>query len=79
MYSQLASGGIVNKEEAAELYDVNVRSIQRDIADIREFVESHTLYSKNINTVIFDRKADGYRLRRPVFRIFSVDDTDGQE
>ena len=73
MYSKLMEGGIIDKDEAAEEYDVNVRSIQRDIADIREFVESGTMFSENINTVVFDRHEGGYRLRRPIFRRISID------
>ena len=74
IYTRLMEGDVINKDEAAKLYGVDIRSIQRDIADIRKFVESGTQYSENINTVIFDRSEGGYRLRRPIFRRLSVDD-----
>ena len=74
IYTQLMEGGVINKDEAAEFYGVDVRSIQRDIADVRKYVESGTQYAEHINTVVFDRHEGGYRLRRPIFRRLSVDD-----
>lgn len=37
IYTKLTEGYIVNRAEEAALYDVNERSIQRDIDDIRSF------------------------------------------
>ena len=74
LYSRFMEGGVIYKEEAAELYGVDVRTIQRDIADIRSFVESGSQFSNHINTIIYDRKEKGYRLRRPIFRKLSIED-----
>ena len=68
IYSKLMEGDIIDKDEAAEEYGVNVRSIHRDISDIREFVESESMFTDRINTIILDRKNGGYRLRNPMFR-----------
>lgn len=40
IYKKLVSGEIVSKVEEANNYGVNERSIQRDIDDIRSFMES---------------------------------------
>ena len=39
IYTQLLDGQIVNKTAEAQRYGVNERSIQRDIDDIRNFLE----------------------------------------
>ena len=39
LYQRLQNGEIVNKSNAAVQYAVNERSIQRDIQDIRTFME----------------------------------------
>ena len=39
LYQRLQNGAIVNKSNAAVQYAVNERSIQRDIQDIRTFME----------------------------------------
>ena len=63
MYKQMLDGGIIDKDEAAERYDVNVRSILRDIADIREFMEIRSLQTGDGNTVVYDRSQRGYRIK----------------
>lgn len=39
IYTELVNGKIINKAEMAKKYGVDVRSIQRDLADIRSFIE----------------------------------------
>lgn len=62
IYSKLANGYIVNKAEEAVNYGVNERSIQRDIDDIRNFIDSDPSMQGMMNAVIYDRSARGYRL-----------------
>lgn len=38
IYTKLINGDVINKEEEADRYHVNPRSIQRDIDDIRNFL-----------------------------------------
>ncbi len=64
MYIQMQEGGVVCKEEAAERYDVNQRSIQRDIVDIREFMDKRGLRTGDRNTIVFDRLKGGYRFKK---------------
>ena len=40
IYSKFINGEIVKKDEEALFYDVNERSIQRDIDDIRNYLVS---------------------------------------
>ena len=39
LYTKLLSGVLINKSEEARNYGVNTRSIQRDIDDIRSFLD----------------------------------------
>lgn len=64
MYSKLMNGYIVNKAEEAQIYGVNERSIQRDIEDIRGYLDTASTEDGIINTVIYDRNAKGYRLEQ---------------
>lgn len=64
IYTKLVNGYIVNKAEEAVNYNVNERSIQRDIDDIRNHLESNEAESGYINSVIYDRINKGYRLEQ---------------
>lgn len=39
IYTKLLSGNVINKFDEAQEYGVNERSIQRDIDDIRNYLE----------------------------------------
>lgn len=62
IYSKLINGYVVNKADEAANYGVNERSIQRDIDDIRNFIDSDPLMQGMMNSVIYDRAVSGYRL-----------------
>ncbi len=62
IYSRLMNGYVVNKAEEAQNYGVNERSIQRDIEDIREYMDQESLETGVLNNVIYDRESKGYRL-----------------
>lgn len=62
IYTKLINGSIVNKATEATDYGVNERSIQRDIDDIRNFMEQSIADSGVVNSVIYDRQEKGYRL-----------------
>ena len=64
IYSKLMNGEIVNKAEEAQKYHVNERSIQRDIDDIRNYMEQAVADSGVVNEVIYDRSLQGYRLEK---------------
>lgn len=64
IYSKLMNGYIVNKAKEAQNYGVNERSIQRDIEDIRSFMDKESTETGTINTVVYDRINKGYRLEQ---------------
>lgn len=63
IYTKLKEGHLVNKSEEAEDYGVNERSIQRDIDDIRAYLEND-MENGYIDSVTYDRNEKGYRLKR---------------
>jgi predicted DNA-binding transcriptional regulator YafY len=64
IYTRLINGGLVYKTEEAANYGVNERTIQRDIDDIRNYLEQRTDNSGIVNSVIYDREQRGYRLEQ---------------
>ena len=64
IYTKLINGAIVNKAEEANNYNVNERSIQRDIDDIRNFMDQSVADAGIVNSVIYDRIEKGYRLEK---------------
>lgn len=64
IYTKLMNGCLVNKVEEAQNHGVNERSIQRDIDDIRNFLELDSENTGLINSVIYDRIDRGYRLEQ---------------
>lgn len=64
IYTKLINGYTVKKDEEALIHNVNERSIQRDIDDIRAFFEDDALEKGFSNSVIYDRAEKGYRLER---------------
>lgn len=64
IYTKLLNGEVVCKSEEALRYDVNERTIQRDIDSIRLFLEAESEKSGFVNDVIYDRREKGYRLEK---------------
>lgn len=62
IYAKLADGYVVNKAEEAQRYGINERSIQRDIDDIRNFLDVDSERTGILNSVVYDRVCKGYRL-----------------
>lgn len=71
IYAKLMNGAIVNKAEEALHYNVNERSIQRDIDDIRNYLDQKGAEDGVLNTVIYDRVLKGYRLEKIYLRKFT--------
>ncbi len=68
IYTKLMNGAIVRKSEEALRYNVNERSIQRDIDDIRNYLDEAGTDDGALNSVIYDREKKGYRLEK-IYRI----------
>ena len=64
IYTKLLNGYLVSKAEESANYRVNERSIQRDIDDIRNYLEADGERVGCINSVIYDRIGKGYRLEQ---------------
>lgn len=64
IYTKLMNGYLVSKAEESVNYCVNERSIQRDIDDIRNYLELDCERVGCINSVIYDRINKGYRLEQ---------------
>lgn len=64
IYTKFMNGYLVSKAEEAANYGVNERSIQRDIDDIRNYLETDGERVGCINSVIYDRIGKGYRLEQ---------------
>lgn len=64
MYDRLMSGKLVNKSEAAQQFDVDERSIQRDLEEIRCYLHERINDYGVINELVYDRRQNGYRLER---------------
>lgn len=64
IYEKLKNGYIINKAEEANNFAVNERTIQRDIDDIRNFLEDNPTDPFFWNSVVYDRTKNGYRLEQ---------------
>lgn len=64
IYTKLMNGSLVRKEEEAAKYSVNERSIQRDIEDIRCFLENSAASSGYVDLLVYDWRRKGYCLEQ---------------
>lgn len=64
IYTKLMNGYLISKTEEATNYGVNERTIQRDIDDIRNYLENESERIGYINSVVYDRVGKGYRLEQ---------------
>jgi len=60
MYVRLCEGRTVNKSEDARRFGVDERSIQRDIDDIRAFLDERSVSSGDGRTIEYDRIKKGF-------------------
>ena len=64
IYTKLMNGQVVNKTELAQMYGVNPKSIQRDIEDIRNFLDNQVVEEGFHNQIFYDHRQKGYRLEQ---------------
>lgn len=64
LYTKLINGAVIYKIEEANNYGVNERSIQRDIDDIRNYLDIQGTEDGFLNSVVYDREQKGYRLEQ---------------
>ena len=63
LYQRLCAGRIIRKAEEARRFGVDERSIQRDIDDIRAFLEEQAAETGEGRTVVYDRRKKGFLLQ----------------
>lgn len=61
IYSKLVQGEIVNKKEMAKIFNVNERTIQRDLEDIRNYF-SENREVIGIKDIVYKHDKKGYRI-----------------
>lgn len=71
MYSRLAEGKVIYKAEEAEKYKCSLRSIQRDIEDLRVFFHNQSDASGVVQNIIYDKKLKGYKLVPPLRNVLT--------
>jgi predicted DNA-binding transcriptional regulator YafY len=62
LYKKFLQGKVVSKEKAAEYYGVNMKSIQRDIDTIRDFLADQASERGVLQSIEYDSQEKGYRL-----------------
>jgi predicted DNA-binding transcriptional regulator YafY len=62
----LLEGKSISKEETARDYNVSIRTIQRDIEDLREYFEDEMPFSGVRRSIIYDKEKKEYRLEPPI-------------
>ena len=71
LYTRLAEGKLIYKAEAAEHYKCSLRSIQRDIDDLRIFFHNQSDASGVVQEIIYDAKLRGYKLVPPLRNVLN--------
>ena len=71
LYTRLAEGKLIYKAEEAEHYKCSLRSIQRDIKDLRTFFHNQSDASGVVQDIIYDKKLKGYKLVPPLRNVLS--------
>lgn len=66
IYTRLKQGKIIYKSEESAEFKVAPRTIQRDIADIQCFLQNQSSVTGEVQEVIFDKGAGGYRLETKI-------------
>lgn len=64
LYNRLMEGDTLDKGEEALRFHVTMRSIQRDVDDVRAYLSDAAADGNVRNDVIYDRREKGYRLER---------------
>ena len=71
LYTRLAEGKLIYKAEEAEHYKCSLRSIQRDIEDLRTFFHNQSDASGVVQDIIYDKKLKGYKLVPPLRNVLT--------
>lgn len=75
MYAQLAEGKPLYKAREAVKYNCSLRSIQRDIEDLRSFFADRSETTGVVQELIYDRRLNAYRLVPPLRNLLTNEET----
>lgn len=64
LYTKLLQGQLLIKSELAQLTGVNEKSIQRDLEDIRDFLDKRRIEEGYGSQLIYDYREKGYCLEQ---------------
>ncbi|NFF82265.1 WYL domain-containing protein [Clostridium botulinum] len=62
IYERLVDGYVINKYEESVRYSVNERTIQRDIEEIKKYVDKKSHKEGLVRNILYDRQLHGYKL-----------------
>lgn len=71
MHSRLMEGKMLYKAEEAQRFGCSLRSIQRDIDDLRTFFFNQSEYGGIAQELIYDKRLNAYRLEPPLRNILT--------
>ncbi|OON87249.1 hypothetical protein BXO88_05125 [Oribacterium sp. C9] len=74
IYSDLLNDKVLKKKELAEKFDVNEKTIQRDLDDIRQFLDNRFVSDDDHNDLIYDYTIRGYHFEHINRMKFSNDE-----
>ena len=63
LYQRLCAGKVINKAEEAQRFGIDQRSVQRDIDDIRAFLDERAISDGDPRQVVYDRQKKGVPVR----------------
>ncbi len=63
LYTDLMSGETVSKNDAVKNYEVTARTVQRDIDDIRSFLDGEAAKGNRCGSIVHDKKLGGYVMK----------------
>ena len=75
MYATLAEDKALYKAQEAVKFNCSLRSIQRDIEDLRSFFANQSEITGAVQELIYDRKMNAYRLVPPLRNLLSNEET----
>ncbi|MDO4756007.1 MAG: hypothetical protein Q4A54_06660 [Parabacteroides sp.] len=71
MHARLVEGKVLYKAEEAKRYGCSLRSIQRDIDDLRSFFFDKSEFDDITQELIYDKKLNAYRLDPPLRNVLT--------
>lgn len=63
LYVRFCEGKPVNKSDEAKKFGIKERSLQRDIDDIRAFLDERCIEASDMRTIVYDRRKKAYVMK----------------